>query len=60
MTAENCIFTHAQIFKLRKQKKSVKLVKLRVDFTGLMGSVTFLEKRLGIYMVDGNWKALLS
>lgn len=21
MTAENCIFTHAQIFKLRKQKK---------------------------------------
>lgn len=35
-------------------KKSVKLVKLRVDFTGLMGSVTFLEKRLGIYMVDGN------
>lgn len=54
MTAENCLFTHAQIFKLRKQKKSVKLVKLKVDFTGLMGSVTFLEKRLGIYMVDGN------
>lgn len=36
------------------KKKKCQVSEARADFTGLMGSLTFLEKRLGIYMVDGN------